>query len=382
MSICGDYINSSIKDKEHLLGDEEMTLLHDSLIQVFNLCEYKNLDQILEAIRSSFPIIIDPAEPANKDVKKLPPELEKAKEFWGERIHECPGDIFARLMFEQILGEIGTWKSSLIFGLYSRKNKEIRLFPNNMKKKYVGIEMQYVLVSTLVHEIMHAFFDRKPLDAFPYVYSLEEPMAEFGMLLFLKETGQTDNYNWAEKYVGSKQSCYRYGVALMKQCESEGRYSRTRRDLELYKVILPTFFMTMKPYASMTTVKTSSKYEVVDKKTKKLLATDNAMTKIVLFVIRDYCLKKKPKVTLAQLQTIFAGTHHSPGKNIIESSKSVAVYKASHPKDKTPRYMEGDPITLADGETIMISNQWAGTGDKENFSKFKDVADSLGYEIK
>lgn len=58
------------------------------------------------------------------------------------------------------------------------------------------------------------------------------------------------------------------------------------------------------------------------------------------------------------------------------------AYKKTHPADKSMRFLENDPITLADGTVIMVSNQWAATGKKEDFSAFKKVAKDLGYIIK
>ena len=58
------------------------------------------------------------------------------------------------------------------------------------------------------------------------------------------------------------------------------------------------------------------------------------------------------------------------------------AYKKKHPADKLMRFLEKDPITLADGTVILVSNQWAANGVKENFSAFKKVAEDLGYIIK
>lgn len=58
------------------------------------------------------------------------------------------------------------------------------------------------------------------------------------------------------------------------------------------------------------------------------------------------------------------------------------AYKKRHPADKLMRFLEKYPITLADGTVIMVSNQWAATGVKENFSAFKKVAEDVGYIIK
>ena len=66
-----------------------------------------------------------------------------------------------------------------------------------MKDEYGGQTMKELLASTLAHEAMHAYFDRQGHDRFPYVIRVEEPLAEFGMLLYLHETKQRHYFHWA-----------------------------------------------------------------------------------------------------------------------------------------------------------------------------------------
>ena len=234
-----------IEDKERLLSDDELLLLQTSLILPFYLLkgsslEYSSLEDIL--IRGRVRVIIDPRKPQNKDMRKIPAELDNARRYWEKMVDENPNDDFARKKLAEVLEEIDIWKRVLILGLYMPTEKIILLFPNNMRE--VASSMPMLLVSTLAHEVMHAYFDRTPLDNYPYVYSIEEPMAEFGMLLYLKETYQMEYFDWAKGFVGSKKSCYRYGSALMEQCEKEGSSSQTRKDFELYKIVgLPLRFI-------------------------------------------------------------------------------------------------------------------------------------------
>ena len=229
-----------IEDKETLLSTDELLLLQTSLILPFYLLkgsslEYSSLEDIL--IRGRVRVIIDPRKPQNKDMRKIPAELDNARRYWEKMVDENPNDDFARKKLAEVLEEIAIWKQVLILGLYEPTEKIILLFPNNMREVASNKEMPMLLVSTLAHEVMHAYFDRTPLDNYPYVYSIEEPMAEFGMLLYLKETYQMEYFDWAKGFVGSKKSCYRYGSALMEQCEKEGSSSQTRKDFELYKIV-------------------------------------------------------------------------------------------------------------------------------------------------
>ena len=219
-----------IEDKHRVLANDQRFLLQVSLILPFKLWDYKSIENIL--IDQKVRVIIDPNEPE----REVPSNLLKEKEFWEKRAHENPNDVFARIMLEKVLEEIRVWASMILLGLYKPGEKVIILYPNNMRKIEGGKRMNELLVSTLVHEAMHAYFDRTPLDHLPYVYYLEEPMAEFGMLLYLNETHLTDYYNWAKIFVSSKKTCYRYGVALMEQCVREGVPSKTRKDLVFYKL--------------------------------------------------------------------------------------------------------------------------------------------------
>ena len=251
-----------IEDKERLLSADKLLLLQTSLILPFYLLkgsslEYSSLEDIL--IRGGVRVIIDPRKPQNKDMRKIPAELDNARRYWKKMVEENPNDDFARKMLAEVLEEIAIWKQVLILGLYEPTEKIILLFPNNMSSK----EMPMLLVSTLAHEVMHAYFDRTPLDNYPYVYSIEEPMAEFGMLLYLKETYQMEYFDWAKGVVGSKKSCYRYGSALMEQCEKEGSSSQTRKDFELYKIVGSTFtFHMMSSPSPVFSVKAKRRYKI------------------------------------------------------------------------------------------------------------------------
>lgn len=83
-----------------------------------------------------------------------------------------------------------------------------------MRLVYGGMRMDELLVSTLAHETMHAYFNRPGHDKYPYIYLIEEPLAEFGMLVYLHQTGSS-YYNWAFNDVRGKRTCYHYGADLM-----------------------------------------------------------------------------------------------------------------------------------------------------------------------
>ena len=124
--------------------------------------------------------------------------------------------------------------------------------------------------------------------------------------------------------------------------------------------------------------------QIIDKSSSRVLGSETGMRKTVLFIVKDYC-SKHPGITLADLQRIFRSVrNHSNSKmNIIESAGNVSTYIAAHPPKpggkREQRFFEDSPITLTNGEVIMVSNQWA---EIVNFNAFKKVAEDLGYIIK
>lgn len=194
----------AIQDRHSLLSEEEMLLLKACLMLPFKLGPYESLEDILDKL--GIKVIVEPGKPK----RAIPPELQ-------------PEDIEG-------------WLAMKLRGLYCHDEKVIKLFPENMKEEYEGKCMKELLVSTLAHETMHAYFDRPQRVVYPPVLSVEEPMAEFGMLVFLYENRLF--YYWAKKDVCSKKTVYRYGYALMSQHLNESKSSNetpTRGDLVRYR---------------------------------------------------------------------------------------------------------------------------------------------------
>ena len=125
-------------------------------------------------------------------------------------------------------------------GCYIPDENVIKLYPEEMHTEYGGKCMDELIVSTLAHEVMHAYFNRPGHNNYPYAVLVEEPLAEFGMLLYLKETNCVF-YDWAKADVASKNTCYRYGANLMDQHLSAGQSSSLRNYLEAYKIMLPAY---------------------------------------------------------------------------------------------------------------------------------------------
>ena len=183
----------------------------------------------------------------------VPRELKDAEKFWEEEYHklceENRGTNNDKIRKDRQIAEINWgmarqsiyfWEEMPLRGCYIPDENVIKLYPDEMKGEYDGKRMEELIVSTLAHEVMHAYFNRPGHNNYPYAVLVEEPLAEFGMLLNLKETNCVF-YDWAKADVASKNTCYRYGANLMDQHLSAGQSSSLRNYLEAYKIMLPAY---------------------------------------------------------------------------------------------------------------------------------------------
>ena len=215
----------------------------------FNFGGYYSIDDILDKL--GVDVILESGIVSERVVPK---ELEEAKKFWEEEYHklfeENRGTNNDKIrkdwqIAERNLGmarqSIYFWEKMPLRGCYiPGPDNVIKLYPDEMVTEYGGMRMEELIVSTLAHETMHAYFNRPGHNNYPYAVLVEEPLAEFGMLLYLKETNCVF-YDWAKADVASKKTCYRYGANLMDQHLSAGQSSSLRKYLEDYKIMLPFY---------------------------------------------------------------------------------------------------------------------------------------------
>ena len=232
----------NIIDNHSLLTAAQTLLLQQCSNLAFQIGKYTSLDDVLTRLKVN--VIIEPGIPKIT----IPSAIEEAVEYWKEEIkrletspmNEESVEVYNN--YEKALVEKRDWCQMTLRGLYDPKANVIKLFPEEMKQEYRGNRMDELLVSTLAHEAMHAYFNRPRHKRLPYVVFVEEPLAEFGMLLYLKDT-ISSYYQWAYKDVSNKKTCYRYGVNMMKKYLKEGAPSPTRQYLEKYKFLLSKFDM-------------------------------------------------------------------------------------------------------------------------------------------
>ena len=227
-----ERLRFGVDDSVHL-PDPEIVAIIKAALESFTFGGYISLDDMLSKLKVK--LVISPDTPK----RIVPSGMSEWVLYWEnelQRLEKVLGPEYKNIQFykdalkelEKAKKEVNAWSAMALLGRYDRFQKEIILYPNNMP----GQDRKEYLVTTFVHEAMHAYFDRHPRELFPYVATVEEPLAEFGMLLFLKETNN-NYYQWAYDNVVSKETCYRYGAALMDRDEKGD--NQIRQDLESYK---------------------------------------------------------------------------------------------------------------------------------------------------
>ena len=229
----------NIIDPHQLLTPNQASLLHTESKKPFNLGPYTSLDDILTSLNVD--VIIDPNTPSYNLPKDYKDELEESERYWRKKLREAQerGDRDEVHRIETVelppIMNVLRCEGMALLGWYEHDSKPevIKLFPNAMHSSN-SRTMDQLLVSTFAHETMHAYFDRDALrKTYPYVMAVEEPLAEFGMLVFLDDT-KSSFLNWAYNDVASKNTCYGLGANIFYQ-HQRGDTS-WRKLLENYKI--------------------------------------------------------------------------------------------------------------------------------------------------
>ena len=249
----------TIIDKDGLLTTHQLNLLQDAASLDFNLGGYSSLADMLNTFGVEVHIRRGGIGLFEKNY--LARYLMEAENYWRERLYY--NDPYAEKRIREIEEERESRREidenhtldeskprSPIYvlryrGEYIREKKIIVLYPEVMKSEPDGLKyFEELLVSTLAHESMHAYFDRPGHNHHPYAYFVEEPMAELGMLVYLKETamyGTGKMISWAKNDVSGKSGCYRHGAWLFDQyCDWN---CGLRNFLEEYKYAIEKYAM-------------------------------------------------------------------------------------------------------------------------------------------
>ena len=223
----------TIIDGHSLLSQQQLDLLKQCAAVPFSLGTFVSIDDILTKLNVE--VLVEPGI----ITRSIPRELKEAEDYWNaqkSQADDCIEEIVHNLWI--INQNIEVWQRMPLRGLYDSKKNQIKLFPEEMQQEYDGQKMDELLVSTLAHEAMHAYFNRPRHKCYPYAIFIEEPLAEYGMLLYLHET-KSIYYNWAYDDVSSKNTCYKYGAVMMDQYLSGN--TTLREYLESYKILIDKY---------------------------------------------------------------------------------------------------------------------------------------------
>lgn len=159
----------------------------------------------------------EPFTPALKEFKKMRDKVGMLEEYWGKL-----GSTIQSI--EDAFFTNGIIKMQLLGNFCSEKMR-IYLYLENIIQTAKGYRREYVLVTTFIHEMLHAwnYFACGQRDR--TVRAIDEAMVEFASLCFLKQISQVHSefdpiLKWAEHDIKNKQTAigsiaaYGYGYYL------------------------------------------------------------------------------------------------------------------------------------------------------------------------
>jgi len=256
----------NIIDQNALLTSKQKALLRENANKIFMFGDFRSLDDIVKRLKVD--VIIEQGIP----MRSVDDYYEKAIKYWRSMYEQLykksQEDDTLRAECQKIEVKLGKLKkvereahsSMRLLGLYDSQKNAIKLFPEAMAKADAS-KMDEYLVSTFAHEVMHAYFNRPEHEKYPYAMFVEEPLAEFGMLLYLHETS-SPYYEWAHNTVSDKKCCYGYGAVIMDQYM--GGETSLKTYLEEYKIPIGEYQMPDLSNGSVTMPKEGDFVDVAD----------------------------------------------------------------------------------------------------------------------
>lgn len=240
--------------KSALLEVEEENMLRHYAALPFELGGYDSLDDIVTSL--GIKVVVEEGICDNW----VPDELFDASKVW-----ECMGNSLedevkglrkysqkkqrywhARAEQKRIDEEIALWLEMDRMGYYDADENQIVLFPEMVDtvtaknafrsivpyNKYCDEKVKNNsfyrsawaehMLTAFVRAVMHAYFCRYGHAKAPYLPFIEEPLTEFGVLLYLKKTHSVF-YHWAYADIKEMPTCHHYGTCIMEQYMDLGK---------------------------------------------------------------------------------------------------------------------------------------------------------------
>ena len=122
----------------------------------------------------------------------------------------------------------------------------------------------------------------------------------------------------------------------------------------------------------------SDRFWIFDLTSRRLVGTTSITARVPLMVTKAL-LKRISSLTYSDLNRLFnpVHNHHLPkGINIISLECDVVKYDKAHPAKNLliKRFYGNDPIRLATGDIVLVTNQWSLKKYEEEFEEFLFVA--------
>ena len=277
-------------------------------------------------------------------------------------------------------------------------SKNVFLFIDNIEAsaKVHDVDRKDVLASTFIHEMFHAYYDCKLsnfiMSSMWGIIEIEEAMAEFGMLSFLKQFDKTKTIlPYAEQSVKDKilstnstLHCYGMGHALYKiapttmistkKCFSTYQYLKHAPNMLDKDVATYICYVASNPlnypkcYSLFKNVLNRYHKEITKGKLYEFNGEkygNKSFKKLIRDVLEDYSHGGKP---LIDMKTDFDNTNAKFGTyHIFEEESNIKTNNLENHYDME----HANKLTLSSGETICIAKVWSGNknGNMEEFVK-------------
>lgn len=277
----------------------------------------------------------------------------------------------------------------------------ITLYVNNINKaakslpcRFVKQGLEYLTGYVFAHEAHHAYYDVNHSRI--SVNEIEEPMAEFGALTFLKNNA-LPNFDLAlseveqKKYSPCWTSAYGFGEYIFSQGDKSliGLYRNNNNDISIHRYLRKftggfskgypwneevTYYKWLMKMLDLKTYRQVTK-STTKRNTQKYIFNGISYSKrrLVLAVISDYASKHN-------IHTV--KTHFDPVKNgNREVVKKYSTLSHRRPDDFKRYFVQKRELIIdkaSPNDEYAVDNQW-GIGPE--FSRFLAKARSLGYNI-
>ena len=238
-------------DKDVPEAHRDDSLTEEQLLQLAEKAEIldakiKELEDKIEVVSSKIREIKEqlPDESKN-DEDTWPDELKVLVNDWKALHREWEKAKGRRWRIQAAIDSKGK-QSIQLFGLFSPQEKKVKLFLKNIEKhaKKYGTDKSVCTIKTFIHEMFHAWNYFSSGCKERTVREIDEPMAEFGTLLFLQEITKLDPifepiFDYAKINVHNKQdnigklTAYGFGYYLFSLINSKEQ-NTVQKLLEAY----------------------------------------------------------------------------------------------------------------------------------------------------